>query len=141
MALSIINNSRVQNKCILIYQSLNRFNRIPSKHFSLSSNMAKYSLTAEGPYNWINNARVLPIGSNITTFDDLEPKSSKILAKIPESGQDEVNRAVEAAKAAFQSWKEKTGLERGNILTEAARIIRKNLEDIAQAETQDNGRL
>ena len=68
--------------------------------------MAKYSLTAEGPYNWINNARVLPIGSNLKTFDDFEPKSSKVLAKIPESGQDEVNRAVEAAKAAFQSWKE-----------------------------------
>jgi len=140
MALSIINNSRVQNKCILIYQSLNRFYRTPSKHFSLSSNMAKYSLKAEGPYNWINNARVLPVGANIKTFDDLEPKSSKVLAKIPESGQDEVNRAVEAAKAAFQSWKGKTGLERGNILTEAARIIRKNLEDIAQAEAQDNGK-
>ena len=102
--------------------------------------MAKYELRPEGPYNWINNARVLPLGTNVGTFDDLEPKSGKILAKIPVSGEEEVNRVVEAARAAFATWSKTTGLERGRILTKAARIIRENIEDISKAETQDNGK-
>ena len=110
------------------------------KKFSACQTMAKYDLKPEGPYNWINNTRVVPLGSNLQVFEDLEPKSGKVLAKIPESGEEEVNRAVEAAKAAFITWSQKTGLERGRILTRAAEIIRDNLEDISRAETQDNGK-
>jgi aldehyde dehydrogenase family 9 protein A1 len=110
------------------------------KNFSLSQIMAKYHLNPEGPYNWISNARVLPLGTNIPEFEDLEPKSGKVLAKIPESREDEVNRAVEAAKSAFVPWSQMTGLERGRILTKAGRILRDNLEDISIAETQDNGK-
>ena len=113
---------------------------IQCKEFSVCHMMAKYELRSEGPYNWINNARVLPLGTNVATFDDLEPKSGKILAKIPVSGEEEVNRVVEAARAAFASWSKTTGLERGRILTKAARIIRENIEDISKAETQDNGK-
>ena len=102
--------------------------------------MGKYQLTTEGPYNWINNARVLPLDKNVPVFDDLEPQSGKVLAKIPVSAEQEVNRAVEAAKSAFLKWSQTTGLERGKILTEAARILRDNLEDISKAETQDNGK-
>ena len=141
MALNV-SNYRVKSKCMPFCRSIIRIisNHNQYKHFSHSSQMAKYSLKAEGPYNWISNERVLPVGANFKTFDNLDPKSSQVIAQIPESGEDEVNRAVEAAKDAFITWSKKTGLERGNILTEAARIIRNNLEDIAKAETQDNGK-
>lgn len=40
------------------------------------------------------------------------------------SGEKEVHLAVQDAKAAFKIWSQKSGLERGRILLEAARIIR-----------------
>lgn len=40
------------------------------------------------------------------------------------SGEKEVNLAVQDAKAAFQIWRKKSGMERGRVLLEAARIIR-----------------
>ena len=98
--------------------------------------MTKYHLNTEGPHNWINNTRVQPLDKNVAEFDDIEPKSGNILAKIPSSGEQEVDRAVNAARSAFPAWSQMTGLERGRILTEAGRIIRENLENISKAETK-----
>lgn len=48
----------------------------------------------------------------------------RVIATFSCSGEKEVNLAVEDAKAAFNIWRQKSGLERGRILLEAARIIR-----------------
>lgn len=48
----------------------------------------------------------------------------RVIATFSCSGEKEVNLAVEDAKAAFKIWRQKSGLERGRILLEAARIIR-----------------
>lgn len=43
------------------------------------------------------------------------------------SGAEDVNEAVQAAKAAFPAWSKLSGLERGNILRKAAEIIKVGL--------------
>lgn len=48
--------------------------------------------------------------------------------------------AVQDAKAAFKEWSKKSGMERGRILLEAARIIRERKDEIASVETVNNGK-
>ena len=51
----------------------------------------------------VNNARVQPADSS-GNFQDLEPRSGKLLAEVPISGTKDVDQAVQAAKIAFKSW-------------------------------------
>ena len=63
---------------------------------------SKYPGLTSGPFNWINNKRVE--SSLSETFDDVEPRTGKVLAKVPVSGQAELDQAVQAAKKAFPEW-------------------------------------
>ncbi|EPQ16608.1 4-trimethylaminobutyraldehyde dehydrogenase [Myotis brandtii] len=65
---------------------------------------------------------------------------SRVIATFSCSGEKEVNLAVEDAKAAFKIWRQKSGLERGRILLEAARIIRERTDEIATVESINNGK-
>ena len=58
-----------------------------------------------GPFNWINNQRVSPVDvTNDNVINDIEPRSGKVIAKVPISGAKDVDTAVQAAKTAFQTW-------------------------------------
>merc|ERR1719264_1302489 len=92
-----------------------------------------------GPFNWINGRRVEPC-DDIGTFDNVEPRSGKVLAKVPSSGPKEVSRAVDAARAAFKEWSALTGMERGKTLTAAAAKVQENLEELAKMDVVDNGK-
>ena len=59
--------------------------------------------STSGPFNWINNQRVNPIAAK-GSIKNLEPRSGKLLANVPISDQADVDRAVKAAKSAYQSW-------------------------------------
>lgn len=48
----------------------------------------------------------------------------RVIATFTCSGEKEVNLAVQDAKTAFKIWSKLSGMERGRILQEAARIIR-----------------
>jgi len=93
-----------------------------------------------GPFNWIDNARVPALAADQATFDDIEPGTGKVLAKIPISGPKDVDAAVKSSSAAFSLWSQMSGMERGRILLKAADIIKENVEDLARAETLDNGK-
>jgi hypothetical protein len=56
-----------------------------------------------GPFNWVNGRKVDPV-DDIGTFDNVEPRTGKILAKVRSSGPKEVQRAVDAARQAFKHW-------------------------------------
>lgn len=105
-----------------------------------SIRMASTSLkSVNGPFNWINNERVQPVDSS-GAFKNLEPRSGKVLADVPSSGPKEVDRAVQSSKEAFKSWSKLSGMERGTILLNVARLIRDNVEELAQNEVLDNGK-
>lgn len=47
-----------------------------------------------------------------------------MIATLQCSGENEVHLAVKSAKAAFEIWRKKSGMERGQVLLEAARMIK-----------------
>ena len=68
----------------------------------MASSSPKYPALTTGPFNWIGNQRVGT--SSPETFDDVEPRTGKVLAKVHVSGQPDIDKAVQAAKEAFPSW-------------------------------------
>ena len=76
------------------------------------------------------------------TFDVLDPSNNKLLAKAPKGGEEDINRAVKAARQAFDSgpWRKLTVSERGKMIWKLADLIEERTEEFAQLETLDNGK-
>lgn len=88
--------------------------------------------------NFINNEFREPTSGN--WMDNYAPASGKVYARIPNSGKEDVEEAVKAAKAAFPMWANTSIDARSAILLKIAQSIEKNLEELAQAESKDNGK-
>lgn len=73
-------------------------------------------------------------------FQKLYPATNQLIGTVAEGKQDEVDRAVTAAKNAFKSWGKMSASERRPILRAFAEGIRKNADVLAQIETFDVGR-
>jgi len=76
------------------------------------------------------------------TFDVLDPSNNKLLARAPKGGEEDINRAVKAARQAFDSgpWRKITVSERGKMIWKLADLIEERTEEFAQLETLDNGK-
>lgn len=88
--------------------------------------------------NYINGDFVEAIGQQ--QLDNVEPASGKVYGKLPRSSQEDVNLAVEAAEKAFPKWKLSTLEYRSKILQHIADLIEGKAEDLARAESKDNGK-
>ncbi len=75
-------------------------------------------------------------------FDTINPSTGKVLAKVAEGDREDINRAVAAARKAFEggSWRKLTSSQRGRLLLKLADLIEQNAEELAQLETLDNGK-
>lgn len=51
----------------------------------------------------------------------------------------QVEAAVAAAKEAFPAWSQRSPEQRATVLNKLAELIQENLEDLAQAESRDQG--
>ncbi|HXN60594.1 MAG TPA: aldehyde dehydrogenase family protein [Acidimicrobiales bacterium] len=71
--------------------------------------------------------------------DHIDPSTGQIDAKIPLAGPGEVDRAVNAADAAFTGWRRTPPEERRRLLLRLADLIEANAEEFAQRGTMDNG--
>jgi aminomuconate-semialdehyde/2-hydroxymuconate-6-semialdehyde dehydrogenase len=88
--------------------------------------------------NYIDGALVAPVNGNY--IDNIEPAKGKVYSLIPDSDEHDVMNAVEAASRAFPSWSE-TGLqERSDILLRISELIDSKLDQLALAESRDNGK-
>ncbi|MCW3478531.1 aldehyde dehydrogenase [Neisseriaceae bacterium JH1-16] len=76
------------------------------------------------------------------TFDCINPANGEALAKITLCGEAEVERAVKAARRAFESgeWANLAPLARGRILKRFAALIREHGDELALLETLDVGK-
>ncbi len=77
------------------------------------------------------------------TFETLNPATGEVLAKIPEGGKADVDKAVKAARKAFEHgpWRNKmTAAERARCLYKLADLIEQRADEFAQLETLDNGK-
>lgn len=88
--------------------------------------------------NYINNEFTEPESGK--WLDNFEPATGEVYSRIPDSGSEDVEEAVKAAKAAFPSWSNTPIDERSNILMRISNLIEKNLIELAEAESKDNGK-
>ncbi len=76
------------------------------------------------------------------TFPVHDPSSEEIIAQVPDANSEDVNRAVSAARAAFDEgpWASTTAQERGRVLFRLAEKIRQNLAMLAELESRNTGK-
>src|SRR6202166_2934579 len=76
------------------------------------------------------------------TFPTYNPATGEVLSRVAEGDKEDVNRAVKAARAAFDGgpWSKITPSERGRMIWKLGDLIEKHLEEFAQLESLDNGK-
>ncbi|QIN81887.1 aldehyde dehydrogenase family protein [Rubrobacter tropicus] len=76
-------------------------------------------------------------------FRSVNPYTGRAWATAPEAGEEDVDRAVRAARAAFDGgpWSRMTGTERARLMRRLAELIAENAEELAIIESTDNGKL
>lgn len=76
------------------------------------------------------------------TFDSYNPATGELLARVALADDEDVVRAVHAAREAFEHgpWSKMTGEERANLLWKLADLIDQNADELAEIETLDNGK-
>ena len=75
-------------------------------------------------------------------FPVYNPSTEEIIAEVPEADEKDVDRAVAAAKTAFNSgaWPQTTAQDRGRILFRLAERIRKEAAHLADLECRNSGK-
>jgi acyl-CoA reductase-like NAD-dependent aldehyde dehydrogenase len=77
------------------------------------------------------------------TFESINPYTGRVWATAPEAGEKDVDRAVKAARKAFDEgpWGAMTGTERARLMRRLADLLAENAQELATVESTDNGKL
>lgn len=78
--------------------------------------------------------------SDKATYKSYCPANGEVLAECAQATREDVEDAITAAWAAFETWKNVPVNERAEILNKVADIIDENREHLAMVETLDNGK-
>lgn len=73
--------------------------------------------------------------------DVINPATGKVLGRLPHATPDDLDRALEAAKKGFQTWRKISAYERAKIMRKAADLLRERRDEIATQMTMDNGKV
>ena len=88
--------------------------------------------------NYIGGKLVSPTNGNY--MPNTNPATGAIYSHLPDSSAADVDLAVQAAEGALHSWANTPHEERFKILNRIAELIDHNLDALALAETNDNGK-
>jgi acyl-CoA reductase-like NAD-dependent aldehyde dehydrogenase len=70
-----------------------------------------------------------------------DPATGEVVALVPESGPEDVDEAVQAAREAFGRWRLTPAPRRAEIFFRAAQILTRRKEELARRMTQDMGKV
>lgn len=73
-------------------------------------------------------------------FKTVSPANEEVLSEVAQAGSEDVERAVRAARKAFEKWSALPGAERAKYLFRIARIIQERSRELAVLESLDNGK-
>src|ERR1039457_5314353 len=77
-------------------------------------------------------------------FDTINPATGEVLTHIAEASAADVDRAVGAARRAFEerngAWRKVSASERGRLIWKLADLVERNIDELAELETLDNGK-
>jgi len=88
--------------------------------------------------NYINGKLVAPKEGQY--IDNYNPATGKVYSLIPDSTKSDVDDAIQAAKEAFNSWASLRNTERADWLEKISQGIENRMEELALAESTDNGK-
>src|SRR5205085_6816940 len=75
------------------------------------------------------------------TFESASPATGDTLGIFPKSGPEDVDRAVEAAKAAYEEWRLVPAPRRGELLFRFARLLEEAKDDLTDLMTHEMGKV
>jgi phenylacetaldehyde dehydrogenase len=75
-------------------------------------------------------------------FPTYNPATGEVMAQVAEGDREDINRAVKAARKAFDSgpWPEMSPSQRGRLIWKLGDLVEQRLEEFAQLESLDNGK-
>jgi malonate-semialdehyde dehydrogenase (acetylating)/methylmalonate-semialdehyde dehydrogenase len=87
--------------------------------------------------NYINGEWVDSKGQIV---DVINPATGKVIGKCPISTKEEINAAVEAAKAAYPEWRKTTPLARSRYLFRLKDLLEEYFEEVSRIQTMEHGK-
>lgn len=88
--------------------------------------------------NFIGGEFASPASGNY--LQNINPATGEVIGQIPDSEEKDVEQAVLAAKSAFPEWSVAPVEKRFQVLNRIAELIDAHLDELALAETTDNGK-
>ncbi len=81
------------------------------------------------------------VDSNTSEWIDItDPATQEVIAKVPQTTDDEINQAVAAAQAAFQTWRKTPITTRARIFLKYQALIRDHMDELAEILTAEQGK-
>lgn len=88
--------------------------------------------------NFIGGHFIAPLSGEF--LDNINPATGKVYGQIPNSNKKDIDVAVKAAQKAFMEWSATSNEKRFSVLNKIADLLDANIEELALAETNDNGK-
>jgi aminomuconate-semialdehyde/2-hydroxymuconate-6-semialdehyde dehydrogenase len=88
--------------------------------------------------NYIGGALVDPASGS--WLDSHEPATGEVYSRVPDSNSNDVDSAVVAAEEAFKDWASMSTSNRSTILERIADLIDRNVDELSELESRDNGK-
>ncbi|HXH69290.1 MAG TPA: aldehyde dehydrogenase family protein, partial [Pyrinomonadaceae bacterium] len=73
-------------------------------------------------------------------LDNFNPALGEVYSLIPDSNENDIKSAVEAAKKAFPDWSKMSAEHRHDCLMRLSSLLERDLDALAEAESADNGK-
>ena len=73
-------------------------------------------------------------------IDITDPATQEVIAKVPQTTDDEINQAVAAAQTAFQTWRKTPITTRARIFLKYQQLIREHMDELAETLTAEQGK-
>jgi len=93
----------------------------------------KHRMFVDGKFVNAASGKTLPV---------YNPATGEVMAHVPEAEAEDVDRAVRAARRAFDDgpWSKMSASQRGRLMNKLADLLEQNLEEFAELESMDNGK-
>src|SRR4051794_31065413 len=92
----------------------------------------KYQLLIDG--QWVD-------AESGKTFETPNPATGETLAEVAEADKADIDKAVAAARRAFEGkWGKMSARDRGRLLYKLSQLIESRAQELAELETADNGK-
>ncbi len=100
---------------------------------SITAQAQKYKMLVNGEWVASDSGKSLPV---------YDPSTEEIIAEVPDSDARDVDRAVAAAREAFDNgpWASSTAQERGRVLFRLAEVVRNHAAGLAELEARNSGK-